>query len=347
MKAVPFALGFPRAFAVAGIYAIRLRSTRRLYVGSSVNIRARLGQHLSQLLANRHHAPKLQHTWNKYGQGQFEALVLEEVPRKRSLIVREQYWIDFHKAFRVGLNTRPIAEANYDVEWSPAQNKKRQSSNVKTWADPKLRKQLSDRFSGVQRGTRTAKTAPRRSRSLKKAHRENPEWAESISRRGRETWADPKKRESRIQNMKKGKRVPAVRKALLQQLAAVRGSPRWLVGVRAAAARRKGITRPPDSISHEAARLYATGLSCRMIGRQLGIDHKGITARLRQLGIEIVPRYRRGEAVHFAKLTEKSVRAMRRALERGVRQSDLARRYGVRPSVLSEIARGVSWRHVV
>ena len=50
-----------------------------------------------------------------------------------------------------------------------------------------------------------------------------------------------------------------------------------------------------------------------------------------------------GEANHHAKLTEDAVRAIRGSTARGV---DLARAYGVAPSVISQIRSGKVWRHV-
>jgi hypothetical protein len=50
-----------------------------------------------------------------------------------------------------------------------------------------------------------------------------------------------------------------------------------------------------------------------------------------------------GEANHHAKLTEDDVRTIRASTAKGV---DLARAYGVAPSVISQIRSGKTWRHV-
>lgn len=55
----------------------------------------------------------------------------------------------------------------------------------------------------------------------------------------------------------------------------------------------------------------------------------------------------RGEGVwHLAKLTEESVRQMRRDREAGVYLKDLAERYGVNIRTVSDVVKRRTWRHV-
>jgi group I intron endonuclease len=60
-----------------GIYSIVLRASGKAYVGSSANIRQRWRQHLCDLRRNRHRNPKLQASWNKYGEEAFDFSVIE------------------------------------------------------------------------------------------------------------------------------------------------------------------------------------------------------------------------------------------------------------------------------
>lgn len=53
-----------------------------------------------------------------------------------------------------------------------------------------------------------------------------------------------------------------------------------------------------------------------------------------------------GEAHHSAKLTADGVREIRRLLAAGVARQAIARRYGVAPSQIYNIATGKTWRHV-
>lgn len=53
---------------------------------------------------------------------------------------------------------------------------------------------------------------------------------------------------------------------------------------------------------------------------------------------------RRGMTIPWAKLTDEIVREVRASQETG---KSLARKYGVAPKVISDVRRGLSWRHVV
>jgi hypothetical protein len=54
----------------------------------------------------------------------------------------------------------------------------------------------------------------------------------------------------------------------------------------------------------------------------------------------------RGARQHLAKLTDDSVREIRRLAEQGVRQVDLARLFGVGQSSISAVVRGETWSHI-
>jgi|ERR1035437_700950 group I intron endonuclease len=54
-----------------GIYIITNSITGTVYYGQSKHISKRLKQHASDLRRNAHDNPKLQNSWNKYGEGVF------------------------------------------------------------------------------------------------------------------------------------------------------------------------------------------------------------------------------------------------------------------------------------
>lgn len=76
----------------AGVYLIEHVQGSK-YVGSSNNIKRRIGAHISALRANRHHTIRLQRSWNKHEESEFTFRILEECSVE-ALIEREQYWID-------------------------------------------------------------------------------------------------------------------------------------------------------------------------------------------------------------------------------------------------------------
>ena len=85
----------------AGIYAI-IGPKKKVYIGSSVNIRHRISEHLTGLRKNNHRNSKLQNAWNKYGEQAFTWIVLETVDAKDNLLKVEQRWLD------LVFNTRDI-----------------------------------------------------------------------------------------------------------------------------------------------------------------------------------------------------------------------------------------------
>ena len=85
---------------ISGIYKIVNTVNGKKYVGSALDIRVRWWKHRQYLRKNNHHSIKLQNAWNKYGEGAFEFSVIEECePIKEILEEREQFWMDYYKAY--------------------------------------------------------------------------------------------------------------------------------------------------------------------------------------------------------------------------------------------------------
>ena len=82
---------------MTGIYLIKNKINNKVYIGSSVDIDRRKSQHLSELKYNHHHNKYLQRSWNKYGEDNFEFLVLEECAVEL-LDIREKYYIQEFKS---------------------------------------------------------------------------------------------------------------------------------------------------------------------------------------------------------------------------------------------------------
>jgi group I intron endonuclease len=76
-----------------GIYQIRCNASGLAYVGSSKKIYSRWTDHRRYLRKGDHHTPYLQNAWNKYGEGAFEFLIIEECAQDE-LEAREQHYID-------------------------------------------------------------------------------------------------------------------------------------------------------------------------------------------------------------------------------------------------------------
>jgi group I intron endonuclease len=84
---------------ISGIYAIRNKINNKRYVGSSKSVYYRWKQqHLTELRSNTHFNTYLQYSWNKYGEDNFEFIVIEECDLKL-LTERESFWIEHYKSW--------------------------------------------------------------------------------------------------------------------------------------------------------------------------------------------------------------------------------------------------------
>lgn len=76
-----------------GIYKILNCKNGKFYIGSSIDIERRFAQHKKALNTGTHNNSHLQSAWNKYGENNFQFLVLEEVDDVNDLRERETYYL--------------------------------------------------------------------------------------------------------------------------------------------------------------------------------------------------------------------------------------------------------------
>jgi|SRR3990167_7585417 len=77
----------------SGIYTIVNKANGNCYIGSAVDVFNRRCVHFWSLRKGNHHNAHLQRAWSKYGEGNFEFIVLEYCD-KGALLEREQHHID-------------------------------------------------------------------------------------------------------------------------------------------------------------------------------------------------------------------------------------------------------------
>jgi group I intron endonuclease len=70
-----------------GIYKIFNKVNNKYYIGSSNNIKRRWRDHKKMLRGNRHDNIYLQNSWNKYGENNFDFIVIDNI--KKSWILRK------------------------------------------------------------------------------------------------------------------------------------------------------------------------------------------------------------------------------------------------------------------
>lgn len=89
----------------SGIYRIVHVESGRAYVGQSIDVNRRWGQHRSALQHDRHHSDYLQKAWVKHGADAFAFELLEECD-PNDLTAQEQVWMDRQPAL---FNSAPAA----------------------------------------------------------------------------------------------------------------------------------------------------------------------------------------------------------------------------------------------
>lgn len=86
------------------IYKIINKITKEKYVGQTTNFSRRISDHLSKLKQNIHPNPKLQSSWNKYGEDNFEIIKEEFNLTKEELDKKERDEILKENSFIAGFN---------------------------------------------------------------------------------------------------------------------------------------------------------------------------------------------------------------------------------------------------
>lgn len=99
---------------VSGVYFIRNLVNNKVYIGSSVDVKARWNVHYSLLKRDIHWNKHLQSAWNKCRGDNFVFNIFEEVEDVNKLYEREQYWLDKIQSYERcnGYNMAEDAEAS-------------------------------------------------------------------------------------------------------------------------------------------------------------------------------------------------------------------------------------------
>lgn len=85
---------------MSGIYKIINKINGKYYVGSSVNIPVRWKKHKQHLNKQNHRNDYLQRAWNKYGNENFDFILVELIETSSLLLPTEQKYLDIAKTER-------------------------------------------------------------------------------------------------------------------------------------------------------------------------------------------------------------------------------------------------------
>lgn len=112
----------------SGVYKISNKLNGNNYIGSSKDIINRWKKHRYDLNHNIHTNTHLQNAWNKYGEEQFDFIIVEEcVLDKKVLLEREQNYIDLLKP---EYNILPIAGSRLGSKHTEETKNKISKNNV-------------------------------------------------------------------------------------------------------------------------------------------------------------------------------------------------------------------------
>jgi|SRR5208337_3668051 len=120
-----------------GIYGIYNLIDATFYVGSSINIRRRLQDHLSKLRQKRHNNHLLQDHWNTTDESKWH-LMLFELCSSEKRFVREQHYIDTRLAHFEGYNRSNRAGKPKAYEWTAEQRKRQSETQLRRFREHPL-----------------------------------------------------------------------------------------------------------------------------------------------------------------------------------------------------------------
>ena len=98
-----------------GIYGIKNLINSKIYVGKTgMNFGDRWDSHRSLLNSEKHDNPHLQNAWNKYGEENFEFIIIEEC-NVEELSEREKYYIKLYKDIGLAYNIHDGGDEGYNL----------------------------------------------------------------------------------------------------------------------------------------------------------------------------------------------------------------------------------------
>ena len=104
-----------KIYSRIGIYGIRNKVNNKIYVGKTgMNFGDRWDSHKALLRNNKHDNPYLQNAWNKYGEQNFEFIVIEDCNVDK-LNEREMYWIKYYKDKNLAYNIHDGGDGGHNL----------------------------------------------------------------------------------------------------------------------------------------------------------------------------------------------------------------------------------------
>lgn len=119
----------------SGVYKIVNTINGKIYIGSSVNFKDRFRDHKKLLRHDKHPNQHLQNSWNKYGEANFEFLILSKIVKDKDLLLKEeQSFIDNLNVCdkNIGYNICNIAGSTFGYKFSEESKNKMSKAKLKS-----------------------------------------------------------------------------------------------------------------------------------------------------------------------------------------------------------------------
>lgn len=154
----------------SGIYKIINKIDGKYYVGSSHDILGKTGRfnrHTKDLMNKKHHSIFLQRAWDKYGQENFEFIVIENIENKTDLLSKEQYYLNLAEKEK---------DMCYNMRFNVSGGNLRKESIEKMSSSLKMKHKLDPNYtSKCMRNCNSLEARKKRSETAKKFRMNNPE----------------------------------------------------------------------------------------------------------------------------------------------------------------------------
>ena len=197
---------------LSGIYMILNKINRKCYVGSSKDIINRWSQHKNKLLKEKHINQYLQNAFNKYGLNNFEFWIIEECSEE-DLLVREQYWMDFHVCYDHKYGYNICSKSDRPVMPQERREKvaaQRRNKTLEEFFGVEKAKEMKEKMSKSQKNRFRTKDEKKRISQLQKGKKRTQEHKNKLSeeRKGKsfeERFGTEKAKEMKEKQSKAGK----------------------------------------------------------------------------------------------------------------------------------------------
>lgn len=200
----------------SGIYMITCNESKKVYIGSSRNMKSRYQVHLSDLKRGKHGNPYMVNVFKKYGKEAFNFSVLEYCGNE-FLLDREYFWIDHYQSIDKDKGFNIIYDCKREKEKSEKCNSNEYRKKIgliskNRWKDPEFAKKNIEAIQKAhkERANR-GETLGCLSEEGKRKSREScstPEFFQGLSERGKKQLEDPEQRKIALKTLEEGRSNP-------------------------------------------------------------------------------------------------------------------------------------------